>query len=961
MRIKRCLFAFLSVLFLCAGVFSPVVSAEPDQSLQNGEPAAVETYALPYYEEYLAEYSGMAVNQEEISVPLDGSLELTGATKEENYKGEPGFSLITSEESRIGFTVNVPQAGLYHIKLRYIPLSGKGTSIQRALHINGEIPFSEAATFVFPRCFEDAGPIRKDSGGNDIRPTQQEVFIWKTVFLMDESGYYAEPLLFYLKAGANKLELESLHEPMAISALTLCAYTAPSSYKQVAEEYDRAGYKPAENGLFLYEGEKADYRSEASVGPIIDRTSPTTQPYSASKRRLNTVGGTRWQNAGQALTWKIKVNETGLYRLSFKVRQNVSRGSFSARRITIDGEVPFKEAAAVETAHSTDWQMVTPGADEPFLFYFEADRIYDLGLEVVLGKSAEFLRRAEAELRKLNAAYRKIIMITGVSPDPMRTYDLHKAIPQVIEDIAESGASLAEIADEMEAATKQRGSGVALLRDIKRQTAQMKNRPADIPNRLAAFRSSLGAFGAWINEAGRQPLEMDYLLISAPDEQLPGYKTGFFARIWHELQMFFYSFTEEYSVFDDITGDSDYVNDEPLRVWVTTGRDQGQTIKAILDDTFTPDKKIRTKMELVLPSALMPATVAGIGPDVVLSMGMSEPVNYALRGAVINLAEYPDFEEIASRFNEQAIIPYRFNSGVYALPETQSFMVFFYRKDIFEELELAIPDTWEDVIRMQSVLAKNNLSFAMPVSTAQAPGAGVPSFVTLLLQAGGAVYRNDGIASDLDSSNSVEAFKRWTNLYVNYRLLRDYYFVDRFRTGETPAALADYTNYNILTVSAPEIRGLWGIAPVPGTLKNCVVDRSVYGAGTSCFILSQSKMPDYGWELLKWWTNEETQSRYSHEMESLLGPSARVPTANKQALERLSWTVEDMRVLREQMSWVRCIEEVPGSYFTPRHLDNAFRKVLRSGDDPRDTLLDYVDVINRELTGKRKEFGLPTQ
>ena len=28
-------------------------------------------------------------------------------------------------------------------------------------------------------------------------------------------------------------------------------------------------------------------------------------------------------------------------------------------------------------------------------------------------------------------------------------------------------------------------------------------------------------------------------------------------------------------------------------------------------------------------------------------------------------------------------------------------------------------------------------------------------------------------------------------------------------------------------------------------------------------------------------------------------------------------------------------------------------------EDPKDTLTDYVYTINQEITGKRKEFGLP--
>jgi hypothetical protein len=56
---------------------------------------------------------------------------------------------------------------------------------------------------------------------------------------------------------------------------------------------------------------------------------------------------------------------------------------------------------------------------------------------------------------------------------------------------------------------------------------------------------------------------------------------------------------------------------------------------------------------------------------------------------------------------------------------------------------------------------------------------------------------------------------------------------------------------------------------------------------------------------------------------------------------------------------VRGIPEVPGGYLTGRHIDNAFRKVVVQGEDPRETMEYYVRYINEEITSKRKEFNLP--
>ena len=109
---------------------------------------------------------------------------------------------------------------------------------------------------------------------------------------------------------------------------------------------------------------------------------------------------------------------------------------------------------------------------------------------------------------------------------------------------------------------------------------------------------------------------------------------------------------------------------------------------------------------------------------------------------------------------------------------------------------------------------------------------------------------------------------------------------------------------------------------------------------------------------MKWWTDAPTQADYGREMENRLGVSARYPSANVEAFSQMPWSAAELKTLNQQWENVRAIPEVPGGYFTSRHLNNAFRRVLNDGDDPRETLLDYVKNIDKEIHTKRKEFGL---
>ena len=53
---------------------------------------------------------------------------------------------------------------------------------------------------------------------------------------------------------------------------------------------------------------------------------------------------------------------------------------------------------------------------------------------------------------------------------------------------------------------------------------------------------------------------------------------------------------------------------------------------------------------------------------------------------------------MTGRFAQDAMVPYTYNDGVYALPLTQTYLMMFYRTDIFEEMNLKVPQTWDELL-----------------------------------------------------------------------------------------------------------------------------------------------------------------------------------------------------------------------------------------------------------------------
>lgn len=83
-------------------------------------------------------------------------------------------------------------------------------------------------------------------------------------------------------------------------------------------------------------------------------------------------------------------------------------------------------------------------------------------------------------------------------------------------------------------------------------------------------------------------------------------------------------------------------------------------------------------------------------------------------------------------FFPSAYEPFKFENGIYALPETQNFNVMFYRKDILEELKIDVPNTWEDLIAILPIIQQNNMAVAIPTTERVIGNASSPDLSSFL-------------------------------------------------------------------------------------------------------------------------------------------------------------------------------------------------------------------------------------
>ena len=232
------------------------------------------------------------------------------------------------------------------------------------------------------------------------------------------------------------------------------------------------------------------------------------------------------------------------------------------------------------------------------------------------------------------------------------------------------------------------------------------------------------------------------------------------------------------------------------------------------------------------------------------------------------------------------------------------------------------------------------------------------SYDMFLFQNGGQYYTEDGRQSALDSTAAYTAFKQLVELYTHFGVPVSASFLNRFRTGEMPIGIDSLGFYMTLSYGAPELKGKWAIAPIPGTLRGKTVDRSTGGMASDADILiAQSEKQEAAWEFLQWWNSAETQTEFAAQVEARIGTSARWLSANREAFETLGFSRADKKVINEAFSFTTEQPIVLGGYFTGRHLTNALNRCIVNHQPVRDSMEEMVEQINVELRRRQESQG----
>ncbi len=866
-----------------------------------------------------------------------------------------------------------------------------------------------------------------DVQDNDMRPERVEYETMRTYFLRDWLGYTVEPFQFYLEEGTNYFTFESTRESLFISEIKLYGYSQEDSYEYQLQRWLSNGIQPVSKGeaeelYYMVEAESPVRVSDQVLFPGTDRTSSINSPSHPANLVYNISNSSF---VGQYMTYRVYVEKEGLYNIMARFRQNTMAGMFTSRRIKINNEVQFREASYIRFNYDTSFQNEMFGNEESGDYYFYLKEGWnEIDLEVVLGDMADYIYDISNVITKMNNCYQKILQVTGTNPDTGRDYDFASLLPDVIQDLANSAMELDRIYNSLVEVTGATGQHVATIDTIRDLVEKMAKDEYEIAPNFLSFKNYVTALSNWLYTSLSQPLKLDYLRIQTHDTEMPSEKANFFHAAGHEAKAFFASFFKDYNVIG-FKGDNDPTKkpDGVVLMWNTESREDALIKRTMIDSSFTKylenngvERRIEVEIRYVA-QGLQESVLAGVGPDVA-NMGSGTAVSWGLRNSVEELSKknpdgtyvYAGFNELCPVYTEtknttydlvigdtvtkvpetqlagEFVIPHAFlnektgktefydasgtvpvqfshaaleavslNEKTYLIPTNMNFEMSFYRVDIFAKEGLEPPRTWQQLLDVIPKLTTQHMTMGMQTSLA--------GYQMLLYQMGDTMYSAD-YTQFTKSNTALEAFEMLCDLFNDYSLPISY-DLTRFRTGEIPLVVANWSTYNTF-MGYYELRGLWTMESLIGYERinpetgEQYVDRSSILDVQGIVIPRGAKNPQDVWQYIKWYTDDDAQAELCRlNLADQNNTTVKYNTANLNALLSQAWTEEEVDAMKEQIPHLKGLPFNPGDYNIGRYISFAFLAVYNSNANAVDNFLDYVVDINKELSRKREEYHLP--
>lgn len=874
-------------------------------------------------------------------------------------------------QQKAEYTVNVSKAGLYYLYLDYTTVGSSMSDYTVSIAVNGKQDYTEMGTVALPLSWTDAdGEISneyckkftEDSYGDEMPQIQKLIKDWKMQYALYNNTYITStPICFYLEAGDNTIAVENVSSGgLAVGSLNLKpAQDNTLSYDEYKATHSDARHVDTDEIVIdsVYYTEKnstdAAYGSEANK---------SLTRFNIDKAQLNTLS---WGGAGTEVTYTFDVKKTGTYNLALHFK-NEKKEFQMFETIKIDGEVPFKEAYNYPLEYvASGWknQTISDKNGTAYEFYLTEGR-HTISLKQENAPVMEAYRYALLMEQHLTNFSLEIKKITGSEVDSERNWKMTKYIPE-IEDYIESYKTLITYIRYLLQDYSTNGNNGAVLANLDKAEQFIKDiqkYPDDIALHIddltGAENSILVALSSFTTAATENMTTLDKLYIFSDEDQLGRENASFIDSTWVGIKKLVNTFTtSKYST------DAKETDDDVLTIWMNDSIVRIDLLQKMVDTEFTEKTGIKVKIATMPDiNKLSLAIAADATPDIALGLASYVPFDLSSRGALYDLSQFSDFWSVANRFPTGSFVSYTYNEGVYALPESTDFNATVYRTDIFKNLGLEVPQTWDELVEILPTLQRYGMNFYHNIALGSVGYKWFYQTAPMILQNEGELYVQDEnglVKTGVDSKNGVRGLQVLGDLFTKYSVETSVnQFFNSFRYSVTPIGIASMEDYNLISNGAQELDGQWKLAPYIGTeQEDGVINRTFVANGKGGCIFKKSEKKEEAWKFMKWWTSQDAQVEFTNTLKSTYGKTYFWLSANIDALRDNPMDEADKQIVLEQINWVTDITRTPGQYLLERTISNIWTTMVFDGTSAQVAVDEAKVDVNREIVRKMRELG----
>ncbi len=216
------------------------------------------------------------------------------------------------------------------------------------------------------------------------------------------------------------------------------------------------------------------------------------------------------------------------------------------------------------------------------------------------------------------------------------------------------------------------------------------------------------------------------------------------------------------------------------------------------------------------------------------------------------------------RFAEAALSEGERDGECYSLPLYSHAQVMWYRKDLLQDAELEVPETWEEFAAAAKALTKDGVyGCSFPCGSGDLMAT---RFLNFYVRSGGGSLLTDDLKADLTSDIAIEGIKYWLDIYencspkdsVNYAVLDQ---ANLYYQGKTAFDFNSGFHISGVETNSPDLVDSIDCAPLPRINK----DDPVYGAETSnipMVVWSKSEHPEICKAFIETLYEDETYTEF---------------------------------------------------------------------------------------------------